>query len=207
MNRRTLRLAALPLMLLLVAACSGPATTPSPTKTPTVTPSPTATPSPTVTPSVTASPAVTASPEASASTVANGSCDPADLAARITMWEGAAGSRIASVDLTNEGTVACLVPSVARPQLLDGQGLVLIEGEVARPAVGLLVAPGATLQTLVQDSNYCGAAPTAPVTIAFQFLDGDSLMATPLSANDATVPPCNGAGEPAHIEMQPWAAM
>jgi hypothetical protein len=161
----------------------------SPTPAPTASPSatPTATPRPTVAPTI-------------------GPCAPASLAARITAWEGAAGHRIADVQLTNAGTVTCRLASLERPQLVDGHGSVLIDGTDPGSSAELTVAPGDVLTTLVQDANYCGPAPAAPVSVAFVLGGGGRFVATPLSPTDATVPPCNGApGSAGDIEMQPWA--
>jgi hypothetical protein len=133
-------------------------------------------------------------------------CGLANLEARITLWEGAAGHRIADVELTNTGFSACVVQAKARPQLVDGNRSILIDG--AAPAGSdpfLTVAPGGVLKTLVQDGNYCGPAPVAPVSVAFVLADGSHLLATPFSPTDATVPPCLGSGSKADIEMHPWA--
>lgn len=163
----------------------GPSTPSSPSATPVATPtsSPTPSPVPTI-----------------------GPCDPAKLAARITMWEGAAGHRIAHVELRNAASAPCGVRAMAKPQLVDGRGAVLIDGSTP-PTSGLLtVAAGGVLQTLVQDGNYCGPAPVAPVSVAFVLRDGGTVVANPLSPTDATLPPCNGApGSAGTIEMQPWA--
>ncbi len=155
--------------------------------TPTLGPTPTLTPAPTPVPTI-------------------GPCDPAILPARITMWEGAAGHRIADVELTNAGSVACLLAEMARPQLVDGAGAVLIDGsDPASPRL-LTVAPGAVLTTLVQDGNYCGSTPAPPVTVAFVLGDGRRLVAAPAAPDDATVPPClGGSGSAPDIEMQAWA--
>jgi hypothetical protein len=133
-------------------------------------------------------------------------CGLANLEARITLWEGAAGHRIADVELTNTGFSACVVQAKARPQLVDGNRSILIDG--AAPAGSdafLTVAPGGVLKTLVQDGNYCGPAPVAPVSVAFVLADGSHLLATPFSPTDATVPPCLGSGSKADIEMHLWA--
>jgi hypothetical protein len=158
-----------------------------PVPSPTVPPTPTPTPSPSPTPTPI------------------GRCDPANLAARITLWEGAAGHRIAHVELTNAGSARCTVRSMAKPQLVDGNGSVLIDGVAPAASKALTVAPGGVLKTLVQDANYCGPDPVAPVSVAFVLTDGGRIVATPFSPTDATVPPCNGAGSAADIEMQPWA--
>ena len=133
-------------------------------------------------------------------------CAPAQLAARITLWEGAAGHRIANVELRNTGTSPCTIAAVDQPQLVDGHLLVLINGLApASPDPMQRMAPGGLLKTLVQDGNYCGQAPAAPVSVAFVLHDGSRVVATPFSPADTTVPPCNGPGMPADISMQPWA--
>jgi hypothetical protein len=147
----------------------------------------------------------TPSPSPSPTPTPIGRCDPANLAARITLWEGAAGHRIAHVELTNAGSVRCTVRSMAKPQLVDGNGSVLIDGVAPAASKSLTVAPGGVLKTLVQDANYCGPDPVPPVSVAFVLTDGGRIVATPFSPTDATVPPCNGAGSAADIEMQPWA--
>jgi len=134
-----------------------------------------------------------------------GPCSPNELSARITLWEGAAGSRIAHVELRNTGARPCIVEAMDRPQLVDGHGSVLIDGPAAGPSASLTVAAGEVLQALVEDSNYCGPSPAAPVTVRFVLRDGQRITAAPLSPSDATVPPCNGAGSPSSISMRPWS--
>jgi len=121
------------------------------------------------------------------------------------MWEGAAGHRIAHVEMTNSGSDPCTLPTLARPQLVDGRGSVLINGSEPASSDLLSVDPGAVLTTLVQDGNYCGPAPVAPVSVAFVVPEG-RIVATPASPTDVTLPPCLGApGSAGTIEMQPWA--
>jgi hypothetical protein len=92
-----------------------------------------------------------------------------------------------------------------RPQLVDGAGKVLIDGPAPGSSSSLSIAPGGVLKTEIEDSNYCGPAPKAPVSVAFVLSDGRKIVAAPLSPTDVTVPPCNGAGQPSHISMKPWA--
>ena len=156
-------------------------------------------------PTATESQAATASAPAPAAT-AVAPCGLANLEARITLWEGAAGHRIAHVELTNIGFDACVIQAKARPQLVDGNRSILIDGSSpAAPDPFLTVDAGGVLKTLVQDGNYCGPAPVAPVSVAFVLADGSHVLATPFSPTDATVPPCLGSGSKADIEMQPWA--
>jgi hypothetical protein len=185
----------------IVSASPSATDTPIPTASPTASPSPTPTASPSPTPAPTPTPTPTATP---APTV--GPCDPGSLAARITAWEGAAGHRIADLELTNAGTATCRLATMARPQLVDGHGSVLIDGTDPGPSKTLTLAPGDVVKTFVQDANYCGPDPVPPVSVAFVLDGGGRFTATPLSPTDATVPPCNGApGSKGDIEMQPWA--
>jgi hypothetical protein len=177
---------------------------------PTASATPVATPSASASPTAAASPTPTAAPTRTATTrptatPAPGPCDPANLAARITLWEGAAGSRIAHVELTNAGSSTCTVRAMDRPQLVDGKGSVLIDGQDPSSTATVTVTPGGVLNTLVQASNYCGPDPAPPVSVAFVQSGGGRFVATPFSSTDTTVPPCNGAGSPAAIEMHPWA--
>ena len=187
----------------------GAVTSPSPaaTATPVATASPTPSPSPTPTASPSLTPTATPTPTPTPTPVPTiGPCDPGSLAARITAWEGAAGHRIADVELTNAGTVTCRLATVAKPQLIDGHGSVLIDGTDPGPSKTLTIAPGDVVKTFVQDANYCGPDPVAPVSVAFVLGGGGRFVATPLSPTDATVPPCNGTpGSAGDIEMQPWA--
>jgi hypothetical protein len=160
---------------------------------------PSAPPSATATPDATPTPTPTAVPTI-------GPCDPANLEGRITLWEGAAGHRIAHVDLINTGSADCTVQAMAKPQLVDGGGSVLIDGSNPPPSDDLTIAPGELVTTLVQAGNYCGPTPEAPVSVAFVLSDGGRVVASPVSPTDATVPPCLGAaGSAGTIEMQPWA--
>jgi hypothetical protein len=134
-----------------------------------------------------------------------GPCGPENVAAAITMWEGAAGHRIAHVDLTNDRSDPCFLETMARPQLVDGNGSVLIDGASPASSKSVLVNPGDVLRTLVQAGNYCGPAPARWVSVAFVLSDGGSIVASPESPTDRTVPPCLGAAEPATIDMQPLA--
>jgi hypothetical protein len=184
---------------------------PSPSPVPFATPSvPAASPSPSPslaapTPSTAPSATPSASPTPTSPPPTEGPCDPAQLRARVTGWDGAAGSRIAHLSLTTDQTVACTIVLLWRPELVDGSGTIRIEGGVPADSGTIEVRPGESLTTLVRASNDCLPPPTPPVTIAFVLDDGSRLVATPLSADDVTTPPCNGPGQPADISMQEWA--
>ena len=127
----------------------------------------------------------------------------ADLEARILSWDGAAGHRTATVRLTNTGSEPCQVPGSVTPRLVGGNSI-LIAGDAVSGAAFTLAA-GRYTDTMVQDGNYCGAPPVAPVTLSFSFDGGPAIIAAPVSPTDVDgVPPCNGRSQPATLEMQPW---
>lgn len=132
-------------------------------------------------------------------------CTPYDVDAVITAWDGAAGSRIATVELHQIGTTACAVDPLPQPWLADGHGTPMLTGK-AGAGTPITFAAGQVLRTLVQVGNYCGPEPAAPVTVAFTQHDA-TFVATALSPTDLSgVPPCNGEAGPANdIAMHPWA--
>lgn len=146
-------------------------------------------------------------PSAPASSPTLGPCEPASLTVRVTGWTGAAGHRIGDVELQNGASDSCVVFALARPQLVDGQGTILIDGEPPGASQAVEIAPGGILKTEVQDSNYCGPEPVQPVTVAFVFPQGlGRVVAAPDSSSSLDgVPPCLGpAGSAGTIEMQAW---
>ncbi len=128
------------------------------------------------------------------------------LVARIARWEGAAGQRIATVELRNTGDLECRMERLPRVQLVDGAASVLIDSGPS-PSDGIAtLAPGASVTSLVAVGNWCGAVPQAPISLRFVFSSGEWLLAAPVSPTDVTLPPCNGPSLPASISMRPWGA-
>lgn len=138
-------------------------------------------------------------------------CTLADLSARVTSWTGAAGNRIAQVVMTNTATVPCIVRSYQQVRLVDGDGTVLLDSGHPIDPTPVTIPAGGHVATEVDDANYCGAKPTAPVTVAFvvpgQAGSGTGLLvAQPRSPTDVFgVPECLGPGGPGQISMHPWA--
>jgi hypothetical protein len=86
-------------------------------------------PSPTL--AATASPVLTVAPAASPTpTPITGTapCNPASLSAVIKSWDSGAGHRTANVELTSNGKSDCTLHALAKPQLVGGDGAVLIDG-------------------------------------------------------------------------------
>jgi hypothetical protein len=135
-------------------------------------------------------------------------CSSQALSAQVTAWSGAAGSRVASVTLTNTGSVTCRLRTMDRPELVAGASgsHVLIEGAASSGTATLLLDAGASVRTQAEASNYCGADPVAPVSVAFVLGGGERVVAAPRSASDTFgVPPCLGSLAPATMTMHPWA--
>lgn len=168
-----------------------------------------ATASPTAVPTSAQIPAPTAAPTAAATGAQTPvptpirTCTPGDLRIRVVSWQGAAGQRIASLTLTNI-VATCNFPTVTKPQLVDGKLSVLIDGSRAAVPKSLTLQGGDSLTSMAQAGNYCGPNPVGFVTVAIVW-EGGRKMAAPVSVTDVSgLPPCNGAGSPAYIEMQPW---
>lgn len=156
------------------------------------------------------SPSPVPSPSASV-----GACRAADLAGRILGWGGAAGSRIADVEVTNTSASPCVIRGTPGLELVDATGRVLIDSASAGPSgqphvapadPRFELAPGGHVRTQVQASNYCGPAPSLPIDIAFTLPSGDgrfvAIPGTGVSSAEA-VPPCLGATG-ANIAMNGW---
>ena len=144
-------------------------------------------------------------------------CAAADLTARILDWQGAAGSRIADIELASRDGASCVVQGRPQVLLLDGHGTTLIDSaksgsgpaHVSPTDPRYTVSPGHPLRTEVETSNYCGPAPALPLTVALVLPNGghEALVATPLTtgAEAEAVPPCNGQGSPATITTNGWS--
>lgn len=145
-------------------------------------------------PTLIAEPSVT--PDAAAT------CAVADLHGRIVAWDGAAGSRLATVELTSSAAAFCRLPSDPRLTLIDAMGRVLIQGPYHRQR--LFISPRETLHSLVEVSNACVAfEPSEPATIVWDGAMGEIVFA-PAAGGLSGIPPCNGAGSAGSISQQPW---
>jgi hypothetical protein len=135
-------------------------------------------------------------------------CLGSQLSARIVDWQGAAGSRIADVELVNTSFATCTIRNFPRVRLVSAHGVIMINGTAASLTGAIHTLPRlGFLKTEVSTSNYCGPTFAKPVTLVF-VLTGSlgRVVAIPLSATDASgVPPCLGApGSLGHISMHAW---
>jgi len=123
----------------------------------------------------------------------------------VTTWSGAAGSRIATVHVTNASARPCTLAVKLRAQLVDANLRLLIDGTAATSSKTIRLEPKGTAQTEVEVANYCGKNPVAPATIAFAFRDGSRLVATAAADSSLAIPPCNGPTQPGSIQMHAWS--
>jgi hypothetical protein len=162
----------------------------------------------------------TGQPSATATLTSGGSlsplpCGAGDLIGTIVDWQGAAGSRIAEVEVSNAGGATCLVRGTPGVRLVDANERVLIDsaagGSDGQPHVkdgdaAIELAPGAVIGTEVSASNYCGPDPSLPVHLTFTLPAGSgSFDATHADGvpSDMAVPPCLGPTSAA-ISMNGW---
>ena len=180
-----------------VASASPSAASDSPSASPSASPTPTPTPTPRPTP------------------VPVAVCTSRMLIGKVTGWQGAMGSQIATVRLTNAATANCNLRGTPGLQLVDAGGHILIDSTTAGASGQPHVSPGdktwtlthnGWVTTMVQVSNYCGTTtPVMPTTIAFLLpSSGGRLVAA--AGSGGSVPPCYGnPGDPGSIAMNGWA--
>ena len=158
-----------------------------------------------VTPPATSVPSVAPSHPAASASAPSPTADRCTLEARITAAEGAAGSRIYTLELRNTGQSTCAIPPVPTARLIDASGRVLAQYEAAPTDATIELEAGGSATTDASVSNVCGAPPVPPVTIQLELGDGGTVTATPFEPTDGTVPPCNGPTRPSEMSIHPWS--
>jgi Protein of unknown function (DUF4232) len=205
---RLVVVAALAAVVLTGCSLAPPATgAPTPTLAPVATPAPTPSPTP-----VPASPTLAPVPSASTVPQASGACTGPELAAILTQWQGAAGSRFGTLQVTDKAAAPCTVSGTPGVQLIDGNGHVFLDsaglGKPATvsptdPTLTLPAAAASPLFLSVALSNYCGPAPTGPVTVGLVLPSSlGRLVATVASGVSIDMAPCNGAAGPTVLGIQ-----
>ena len=123
--------------------------------------------------------------------------------ATITRWEGAAGSRIAWVDVDNASANECTLGAPTSAKLMDGLGQNLVATTGSAP-VGKDVAlgTGQSERLLLRVTNWCGSAPSKPVSVDVTLSTGATFVVEPASGVTFDPPPCNGPGQGATMDIQ-----
>lgn len=124
------------------------------------------------------------------------------MPAAISSWEGAAGSRIAWIVVTNVGEEPCDLGGPPAAALLDGAGAVLaVSKEPLGGGPGVRLASGKEALLFVAVGNWCGEPPRPPLSIGLTLPDGLQMIARPADGLAVEPPPCNGPGQPATISV------
>ena len=198
----------------IAAVSPGDSSSAAPGATDAGTPAPSDAATPTPEPSPTATPTATPKPTPKPTPVPIAMCTAAQLKAKVTSWEGAMGSQIASVTVTNRSAVACKVRGTPEVQLVDAIGVILIDSKTAGASgkahvssgdPTFLLAHNASVKTDVQVNNYCGSgAPVLPTTIAFVLPSGGGRFVA-AAGPGGDVPGCLAdPGTPGYAGMNGW---
>jgi hypothetical protein len=140
-----------------------------------------------------------ASPSAVASTPSGGgACGPQDVSLAGEPWGGAAGSRGTVVTVTlASGRQACMLGKGLAAEIADANGSVLVTTGAPQAGGSVALAPGDSFTIGVSWSNWCEAAPAAPVTLALKMSGWDSFATVRVADGGLDpVPPCMGSAQP-----------
>jgi len=140
------------------------------------------------------------SPSAEASTPASGggACGPQDVSMTGEPWGGAAGSRgtVVKVGLAS-GRDACQLGKAVAAEIADANGSVLVTSGPSAAGGPVALAAGDSYTIGISWSNWCAAAPAAPVSLALKMSGWDSFVTVPVASGGLDpVPPCLGSAEP-----------
>jgi hypothetical protein len=95
------------------------------------------------------------------------------------------------------GREACALGKGLAAEIADANGSVLVTTAAAEPGESVSLAPGASFTIGIAWSNWCAAAPAAPITLSLKMSSWESFVAVPVPSGGADpVPPCMGSTEP-----------
>jgi hypothetical protein len=113
-------------------------------------------------------------------------------------WGGAAGSRgtVATLALTS-GRQACQLGKGLAAEIADANASVLVTTAAAQSGGAVALVPGASFTIGITWSNWCAAAPAAPVSLALKMSGWESFATVAVASGGLDpVPPCMGSAEP-----------
>ena len=148
-----------------------------------------------------------------AAPVVAGPCAALALSGQVTAWEGAAGHRIATISIRNEGSSECALPEYLRSALIDADDRALIVADQPKRPVSIAFPAGATATAMVDMDNYCGPEPRTPLHMrlylpseaSFDLGPENGVISGPPAGSvvPMDVPPCNGQNAPTRMKMSP----
>lgn len=187
-------------LVVAIAACTGSAATPTPTPAASVAAA-TATPVPTAAPTPTPSPTPTPVP-----TAPGRLCTGPEQVAAVTIWHVVAGGTeidfLTGSHSTTAGETPCYLHGTSEGQVVAHGTVVADSGAPSAVALDsdpyVLVSPGDKVYSSVLWSNWCGAAPSQPITVAFVLPDGLGRVVANTNAG-MPAPPCVSSGTPSTV--------
>jgi hypothetical protein len=148
------------------------------------------------------------SPSAEASTPASGSgsCTQQDVSMTGEPWGGAAGSRGTVVTFAlASGRDACQLGKGLAAEIADANGSVLVTTGAPQSGGAVALVPGASFTIGISWSNWCAAAPAAPVSLALKMSGWDAFATVTVASGGLDpVPPCMGSAEPTALS---WSGL
>lgn len=128
-------------------------------------------------------------------------CPAVDLRGDV-QWQGAAGSRIATITLRYTGSATCRLAGPASIAIYDGErrlDVPVLDAGDQDPALrtgarGIMVQPGQPVIVSARWSNYCDAVSGAPLTVAVTLPEGGGRVVPLAQPGNELIqpPPCNG---------------
>jgi hypothetical protein len=129
-------------------------------------------------------------------------CGPSDLTMSGGPWGGAAGSRGADVTVS-AGATACRLPATPVVAMADSTGRDLVHSALPTGGDGPVLESGASRVFSFRVSNWCDSTARLPLQAVGLVADG-AIEIGGLVMTAATLPPCNGPGQPALVETDGW---
>lgn len=205
---------------LLIAGCTTGSATPAPaatdtaaattasptasaTATATATPVATDTPAPTAAPTAKATPAATALPP-----LAVGLCKASQLKLVIALWANDSVTSYAHVSATNKSSSSCNMRGHSEARIADVHGNII--GDAGASAAKVVpsdpvypLAPGGSINTIIQWGNWCHAAPAQKVFVAMVQPFGLGGFVSKALGN-APIPTCVASKSKTQVSSEAW---
>ena len=158
--------------------------------------------SPVATPAVSPTPVPQPSPAGTTPTSVAPPCELSDLKASHGLVEGAAGSRLTTIDLVS--AITCSVDAFPALGLRDAGGAPLVAGVVTGTGRIDLIG-GVGYESKARLANWCAPEPRFPVALELFIAGGELPVRGPSFPEEGVLPACNGGGGPI-LEANGWIA-
>ncbi|MDE3097087.1 MAG: DUF4232 domain-containing protein [Chloroflexota bacterium] len=136
-------------------------------------------------------------------------CAAGDVTARVAE-QGATGSLAGSIIITNASSTACTLSPpagavVPRVVIADARGIVLVTGSASASAGStVLLKPGEKAFVVYVWSNWCGAAPAAPLKVTVSARQAEINATLGGGSGAAATPRCDNSAAPSSLSVGPF---